>query len=233
LALSGYVLAGGTLALVTTRPEDLRHPLVMAFAGGAISRTDVQSETTRVLANEPTPTGTGHRPLPERSFPEPGILAELSGYAGGNLHASPYGASASYGLGEVHWLAFDPSQSPAVDSPWVHIRLLDLIRRALERQSSALYRPGDEAGPSDQVRRHLDPSTSARWAIVVTTLLLCLYAIFAGPVSFGHFSRRGRPLTAYRILPLLSLATFVVVVGAPSTCPRRARSPSARSSPPA
>jgi hypothetical protein len=170
-ALAGWLLGGGTLALVMARPEDGRHPAIVALCGGEVSRP-----------------------------------------SGGNLHESVYGASATYGLGEVHLLAFDPQTRPDVDAPWVHARMVDLLRRANERSSSILFRPGDPAVGTDAVRRYLDPNEGARWAIVLSALLLFVYAVGAGPVNFTLWRKRGRPLRALFVLPIASAAAFGSVV---------------------
>ena len=70
------------------------------------------------------------------------LIKLLVGYRGGNLQGSPYGASAAYGLGEIHLLAFDPATRPAVDSPWIQARTIDLVRRADERLGTVVLRAG-------------------------------------------------------------------------------------------
>lgn len=217
-ALAGYVLAGGSLALVMTRPEDLRNAVVTAFVGGEVSEIATQPETLAelVLPGLPTtatPSPGGTKPPPVASAPESDVKDALSGYEGGNLRHSPYGASASYGLGEVHLLAFDPQTKPGVDSAWVHVRVVDILRRANERTSGVLFRHGDKHTVASDVRRQLDPNESSRWAIVVTALLLCLYSVIAGPVNFGWWRKRHRPLRALVWLPIASAIAFGAVVG--------------------
>src|SRR5262249_12017166 len=160
----------GTLAVAVVRPEDVRHPTLTAFAGGAILRQGVWAATLaelpssglsvpgRVVARAPNPSGD--------------VAETLAGYAGGNLHGSAYGSSAAYGLGEVHLLAFDPTQRPAVDDPWAQARVIDLARRAFDRRSIQAFRPGADAGGTSygRVRRELDPNESSRWAIAAATL---------------------------------------------------------------
>ena len=216
-ALSGFMLAGGTLGVVMTRPEDLVNDLLIAFVGGQVSETLVQPETLkevvlRALPSTSTSAPTGIKAPPTASAPTPEVKSVLKGYEGGNLRHTAYGASAAYGLGEIHVLAFDPQTKPGVDSPWVHVRVVDMLRRANERTSAVLFRHGDQHTVATEVRQRLDPNESSRWAIVVTALLLCLYSVVAGPVNFTIWRNRHRPLQALIWLPIASAVTFGTVV---------------------
>ncbi len=216
-ALAGYVLAGGTLAIAVARPEDVRHPTLAAFAGGAVSRQSVFAATLgEVYLQIPSKGVTStSRLIPRASEPSGEVAETLAGYGGGNLHGSIYGSSAAYGLGEVHLLAFDPTRKPAVDDPWVEARMVDLARRAFDRRSAQVFRPGaglDETS-YHRVRQQLDPNESSRWAIGAAVLLLIAYAVVAGPVSFSLAARAGRPLEALRRLPILAAVAFLMVVG--------------------
>jgi hypothetical protein len=230
-ALAGFVLAGGSLGVILVRPEDMRNEVIVSFVGGEVKATAVQPETTKELVLPTPPTSPGAPPgamrlPPVAGAPEPDVAQKLSGYEGGNLHPSPYGASASYGLGEVHLLAFDPQDKPGVDSLWVQVRMVDLVRRANERVSGVLFRHGDKHVVGTEVRQLLDPNESSRWAILLTAFLLCGYAIAAGPVNFGIWRKRGRPLRALVWLAIASATTFgaVVVVGvAAKGCSGRSR----------
>ncbi len=215
-ALAGFVLAGGTLAIAVVRPEDIRHPTLMSFAGGTITRRSVSSEALREI-DPPTPSSTFGAPsgkvIPGAKSALPDVSETLAGYYGGNLHGSAYGTSATYGMGEVHFLAFDPTRKPAVDDPWVQVRMVDLTRRAYDRRSTQIFRPGNDLnGNYDHVRQQLDPNQSSRWAIGVAALLLCIYAVIAGPVNFALASKAGKPLRALRHLPLYAAATFAIIV---------------------
>jgi hypothetical protein len=147
--------------------------------------------------------------------PSPATAAELAGFRGGNLRASPWGASATYGLGEVHLLAFDPSRAPFAEDEWVHLKVVDLVHHALSRRQSLALRHG--AHPVDRsslepVRRILDPNEGARWTVAISTLLLLTYAVVAGPVSFFRAARKGAPFRALLSLPLYAALTFGAVV---------------------
>jgi hypothetical protein len=216
-ALSGWVLAGGTLAVTVARPEDLRHPTLFAFAGGVVTRQGVSAATLKELLL-PAPGGTvspSAKIITSPRSPSGEIAESLSGYTGGNLRGSPYGASAAYGLGEVHLLAFDPTRKAAAADAWVHARVVDLVRRAYDRRTSLVFRAGQDqaaTGSYQRIRQQLDPNESSRWAIGAAALLLCLYAIAAGPVNFALAQRAGRPLRALRHLPALSAIVFMIIV---------------------
>jgi len=139
----------------------------------------------------------------------------LSGYSGGNLRPTLYGAATSYGLGEVHILAFDPTEAPGVDDPWVQSRMIELLRHAWDRREF-IVAPHGAAFPDEyrmkSVFEVLDPNQSSRWAIVIAAILLLIYAGIAGPLNFMRAARQHRPLRALRVLPILSLATFLALV---------------------
>ncbi len=213
-ALTGWTLAGGTLAVIVARPEDMRHPTLTALTGGEVKKTELAVETRApvLLGTTPSAGAYGVKPQPSDT-PVPDELApSLTGYGGGNLQPSSMGASASYGLGEVHLLAFDPQKRPAVDYPWTHVRVIDMLRRANERQTSVLFHLGEEQAVTEPVRQYLDPNESSRWGIVIAALLLCVYAVFAGPLNFTAWRRKGTPLKALPTLAIASAGTFALVV---------------------
>ncbi len=213
-ALAGHVLGGGTLALVVARPEDLRSPALVALVGGEVTKAAPAPETRRPLFPAATSSGAG-KAIPPAADPAPQTAEALAGWTGGNLRPSLYGASAFYGLGEVHLLAFDPTRKPAVDDPWAQVRVADLARRGFDRRSTIAFRPGDEHMDSELngVRRVLDPNESSRWAIGLSALLLCVYAVLAGPINFSLAARRGKPLRALRHLPIYAAIAFATIVG--------------------
>ena len=177
----------------------------------------------RASPRRPSPTSTlpaagsgsssSSKLVPRAREPSGDLAEALAGYAGGNLRGSLYGSSAAYGLGEFHLLAFDPTRKPALDDPWAQARVVDLVRRAFDRRSTQVFRPGAEASVQyGRVRQQLDPNENSRWAIGAAALLLIAYAVLAGPVNFTLASRAGRPLRALRRLPLFSALAFALVV---------------------
>jgi hypothetical protein len=211
-ALTGYVLGGGTLAVVIKRPEDLRQGPLPVLLGGVIEQTSAPAHLRRFFVELRKPSGgksPGQTVQPSREVAD-GLVA----YSGGNLRPSDLGSSAPYGLGEVHLLPFDPGRAPDVDDPWVHGVLLEMVRHAWDRtaflaapQGGAFLREGEK-----ELRGQLDPNEGTRWTIVLSTLLLLGYAIVAGPVNFLLSARAHRPLRALLLLPLLSGLTFVAIV---------------------
>jgi hypothetical protein len=212
-ALTGWVLSGGTLALVVARPEDLRNPIVVALLGGEASVAEVAPETLAVVALPTLPGSSGVTPAPLDEPVTDELASHLAGYRGGNLRASVFGATATYGLGEVHLLALDPEAKPAIDARFTHVRMVELLRRASERQLGILARAGQESAPSVSVRRYLDPNEAARGPIGLSVLLLCVYAVLAGPVNFAYWRRRGSPLKSLPTLLGASVVAFVMIAG--------------------
>jgi hypothetical protein len=221
-ALSDWLLAGGALAVVLEKPEDLRASYLEAWAGGPIYEQSAPSElrSESVFA---IPVDTGGIPGSGRPSgvtelrlgPSGDSRTRLRGYRGGNLHATPWGAAASYGLGELHLLAFRPNAEPFVSDPWTHRKLADLVRHAWDRDASIALPFAestlDEARLQD-IRRELDPNQGTRWTIVVSALLLLGYAGVAGPLNFYLARRAGKPLSALVRLPLLSALALGLVV---------------------
>jgi hypothetical protein len=212
-ALAGWVLAGGTLAVAITRPEDARNGTLVSMIGGEATATEVAPETMRDVVLPPGRSGLAGIPFARN--PSAGLAKSVSGWRGGNLRPSPYGSSAPYGLGEVHLLAFDPTSPVGAEDAWAQARIVDLARAAYDRRASVVFRQGEVSADGDdgaEVRRQLDPNESSRWAIAVCAILLCIYAVIAGPVAFSAASRRGRPLAALRWLPICSALTFLIIV---------------------
>jgi hypothetical protein len=168
------------------------------------------------------PAQTPWAPLPTapaaRVGPAPGVKDKLSGWAGGNLEPSDFGASAAYGLGEVHLLAFDPTAPPMLDDPWVHARVADIVLRAWERHAIVAFPNG--AGErnnyhTDEVRRALDPNENFRPGLGLSAILLVIYSIVAGPITFLRATRKGKPLQPLLLAPIFSAVAFgaIVLVG--------------------
>lgn len=165
----------------------------------------------------PPPAPTTQKPV---ITPQVTIGKELGealvAYTGGNLAPSDFGATAAYGLGEVHLLAFDPWRPGALDDAWVQSRMVELTRHAWDRRAAQVFdrgRQGAYASPgASDLRRLLDPNEGARWAVVVAALLLFAYSVVSGPVNFALARNRGRPLSALVALPLMSLGAFLLIV---------------------
>lgn len=210
-ALVGWTLSGGSLAVAVTRPEDLRHPTIAALVGGESLEVPVEGATLARVPLSPLAPGSGAKTFGPDVSPTTALVEKLRGFRGGNLLPSAFGSTATYGLGEVHLLAADPTTAPALGDEWMHLRLAKLVERAVDRRVSILTNLGRDADQDDDVRRYLDPNEGSRWAVVVAVLLLCVYALVAGPVNFAHWRRRGRPLQALPMLAVLSGGVFLAV----------------------
>ncbi len=223
-ALFSWVLGGGALAIVVDRPEDVQSPWLEALAGGHVHATAAAHQLTQITqfavrADGAGKTAPGGEPriVLQNAQPSPELAATLSGLGGANLRPSPWGESASYGLGEVHFLAFNPDSELGANDPWARLKVVDLIRHAWER-ANVVALPHGEASLDDSrvsgVRRVLDPNESTRWTVVVSALLLLIYAALAGPLNFFLAQRKGKPLRALLYLPIwagLALGSIVVL----------------------
>jgi hypothetical protein len=152
---------------------------------------------------------------PPRAGPLGAVREQLSGFAGANLRPSAYGATATYGLGEVHLLAFDPQTSPGVDDAWVHGRMIDLLRHAYDRRAAEVFPLGSgerRANSLQEIRRSLDPNENFRIALGIAAILLVAYSIVAGPLTFIRASKRGRPLDPLVWAPLWAATAFGCIV---------------------
>ncbi len=222
-ALTGWVLAGGTLALAITRPEDLRHETVLRLVGGRPEKAqpplDMLPDTGPLGAAAFGSTNPGEEPQHSAELKQlKALIAELQssvGYVGGNLRPSAWGAVASYGLGEVHLLGFEPDKpmSGAVEH-WVQQKLLTLLASSWLRQKHVVAQHART--PFEQsdywLRQSLDPSIGNHWAIVGAALLLLLYALLAGPMNFRVASNSGHPLRALYRLPLWSAGALLLIL---------------------
>ena len=219
-ALSDWLLAGGALAVVPERPEDLRAPYLEAWVGGPVyeqaAPEALRGQAVFAMPIDPGSAGGRATGIAElRLAPSADSRSRLRGYGGGNLRPTPWGAAASYGLGELHLLAFRPNSEPFVSDPWTHHKLADLTRHAWDRDASIALpfaeQTLDESRLS-QVRRELDPNQGTRWTIVVSALLLLAYAGVAGPLNFFLARKAGKPLRALLRLPALSAFALALVV---------------------
>nr|PZN26082.1 MAG: hypothetical protein DIU78_08670 [Pseudomonadota bacterium] len=214
-ALAHWVLAGGALALAIPRPEDLAASWLEDFVG---TRPEIAPAPPELTAGDRffVPSEDGSAPPSQVELaPSSEVASTLTSYQGGNLRPSPWGASASYGLGEVHLLAFDPHVPNVVTDPWVRHKLADLARHAHERRPHVGLRHA-AIPPSGSnvtaIRQLLDPNQASRWTIAVSALALLAYAALAGPLGFYLAAKRGRPLRALALLPVWSALAFGLVV---------------------
>jgi hypothetical protein len=252
-ALVGWVLAGGTLAVFPTRPEDLRMGVLTTLTGGPITpaapppvmmtlpgayRSGATGSVPSPLPMPPTPSpwapsvppsvdAGAATPiawyLPARATPYglgggvgPGtaLRGKLVGYTGGNLRATEYGATAAYGLGQVHVLGFDPTASPALEDAWAHGRILDMIGDAWDRRALLAFPDGAGQRGSNlyDVHRALDPNENFRPALGIAAILLVLYSIAVGPLTFMRAHKKGRPLDPLVWAPVASATCFALIV---------------------
>jgi hypothetical protein len=232
-ALGGFVHGGGTLAVAVKRPEDLRSAALKAFFGGeprragaaehlrASGAAPLETDQTAIPPptdddDEPSKPGAPKGVRPTASiYPSEPLRSSFAGYEGGNAVASPFGASAPYGLGEVHLLAFDPAEPAVAADPWAQARLVELVRHAHDRRLTLFV--GRTASAFErievsEIRRQLDPNENSRWAVLVAAVLLVAYATLAGPVNFSLATRSGEPLRALRRLAIASALAFGAVV---------------------
>jgi len=223
-ALFSWVLAGGALALVVDRPEDVHSAWLEALLGGHVQSCAAARKLAQMtqFAVPVDNTGRGSfgnapRVTLDTARPSAELAATFFGLTGANLRVSPWGESASYGLGEVHLLAFNPNTELAAGDPWLRLEMIDLVRHAWER-ANAVALPHGQASldepRAENVRRVLDPNEGTRWTVVVSTLLLLIYAALAGPLNFYLAQRAGRPLRALLHLPVwagLALAGIVLL----------------------
>ena len=218
-ALQGFALAGGSLALSVSRPEDLEHERVVALIGDRAVETPPSNELTRSF---PKPFMQTPEYLKYDKVSSHRDEVVLHGYTGGNLAPSLYGSSAAFGLGEVTLLSFDLDNPAHVDDPWVGIRLLELMRQSYERRQQGTSGLGVLSGMppgmggfrngDDSVERILEGRTSVRWFAIIVSLLLCAYAVLAGPVLFSQGKKRGDLLLPLRRLPVVALSAFALIV---------------------
>lgn len=220
-ALGDWLLSGGALAIALEKPEDLRAPFVEAWAGGPVNEgaatNALRAEGVFAIPIDPggVPSGRPSGVTEMRIAPTAESRARLRSYQGGNLRATPWGAAASYGLGELHLLAFRPNAEPFVSDPWTHRKLADLARHAWDRRATIALPFAQESldeGHLAPIRRELDPNQSTRWMIVVSALLLLVYAGVAGPLNFYLARKGGRPLRALSRLPMISGVALLLIV---------------------
>ncbi|MFO0612179.1 MAG: hypothetical protein U0414_06315 [Polyangiaceae bacterium] len=212
-SLSAFVLGGGTLAVNVVREEDCHSANLTALLGGACARALPRREQLR-----PSPTRLNiSRSSPVVPPIAPGEATLFTSYAGGNLKPTVFGASAQYGLGRVVLLGFDLGAAGVADDPWVQLRLVEMLDRD-SHSSTSIAVPGERGegeetyGGPYRARRMLNPERGGNWGVALSAILLCIYAVIAGPIAFSRAKKQNRPLRALLWLPLFSAAMFLVIV---------------------
>ncbi len=233
-ALVDWVAAGGTLALTVARPEDLGNPRLTRLVGGPVvrddtvvgnvfgfptlSRSDSMTYPYEDESDIVPPTGGGKgsgarvRETVYATRTDPSLL---TGYRGGNLRPTDFGASATYGIGQVLFLAFDPTAKALVDDAWTQGRVVELVRRSHDRRRVAALQYGHvqrENYVNDDLRRSLDPNENFRPALAISAVLIVVYAIFVGPLLFGQARRRGKLFAPLVFAPAISAVAFFAIV---------------------
>jgi hypothetical protein len=225
-------LAGGPIT--TTAPPPLMMTLPKATRTTpppALGGTPSPSPPSWAPTPAPEEDDAGATPIgyyvPARTTPlgpSPGVgpsaalRPRLVGYSGGNLRPSAFGATAPYGLGQVHVLGFDPTSSPALEDGWMHGRMLDMVADAWDRHALVAFPQGagdDRTASVFAVQKALDPNQNFRPALGIAALLLVIYSVVAGPIVFLRARSRSRPLDPFIWAPVASAACFgaVVLVG--------------------
>jgi len=209
-ALAGWVLGGGSLAVVINRAEDLMAAALIGMVGGKVTDHPFDPKTAPPPANER---------LPRKGAPSKGpskeVLEDLILYTGGNLRATQWGSAASYGLGEVHLLSFDPTLDHHAHDPWVQKQVLSLCSYAWDRTAHLVFPLGSttfEDQVQSDLRDVLDPSQASLWSILVAGFLLVGYAAVAGPLNFYLARRSGNGVRALIRVPVLAAVTSACLV---------------------
>ncbi len=216
-ALSAWVLTGGTLAFVIDRDADLQDPALVRLVGGNINPSPASMSLrdpvpTRVSSGRNAPTASVQHVTQELSAAAQPLLR---GFVSPNLQETRWGSTATYGLGEVTLLGFDPERPEFADDGWTRLKLLDLLGHAWDHRAVAAV-PHAATPLRDHrtysVRRFLLGTRHQHWAIAAAALLLIGYAVLAGPVNFHRARSSARPLLALPRLAALSVACLALVL---------------------
>jgi hypothetical protein len=223
VALGSWVLGGGSLALNVTRQTDLRHAALVRLLGAAAEPSAAPAALldAQPIQMTPDPIDPAAQEVAASITlaPPAAVLPQLIGHRGGNLHPSRWGSSATYGLGEVHLLGFDPERDPLTTERWTEYKLMDLLGHAWDRRSTVAL-PHAEQDPKDHrvysVRQFLRRNQHQHWAISAAALSLIAYAVVAGPLNFRRARRRRKPFAALVHMTLLSAIALcsVLAIGA-------------------
>ena len=206
--LLAWVEGGGNLAVAVRETADLARPTLVRLVGAGVHAAPFERKV-----GDPSEKAQYPEQLEDDAEPaalSPAIAAKLTGFAGGRVRRSQFGAVAEVGLGNVHLLAIDPWSKEANGDRWVQAQIVEL---ASERGRSAIGHTsvGDGFYP-DSILRALDANESFRVALGVATVLLLVYAVGVGPIVFRRLARRGPVLAPYRWTLVASATTFAVIV---------------------
>lgn len=186
-ALDAWVISGGDLLIFVPNDNVLRDPAFRALAGD-LARTSAE------------------RPEGERLVP---VQAQESGLAGSELFTESYGGYTYRGFGRVVVAGYDGAARFAADPA-----TQALIER-VEDTSDLTDSPSLPATSFARLRSPLDPNETFRAALVVVALLLIVYVIVVGPLSFRWIARRNQPTLALITTPLAAAAcSFLILITA-------------------
>lgn len=194
--LGDQLLAGMTLVVVVDEPEMLTKAPLATWIGGSAAPVGL---TENLLS---TPSSPGLLPSLE-------VARGLSVSLGGNLVETPWGAGASYGLGSLQLLAFDP-RAPAVHADaWVEHRETALFELAADR--TALFashpaRPKASSTQASELAALLEVPRLPPGTLPWLGLMLVLWAV-------GYFVALRRPpkRPSRDLLTLLGLSSVAVL----------------------
>lgn len=222
VALSSWVLAGGTLVVSDSNPRVLlTSQRLRLLTGddlglGRVSPLLTQGKSALHLSAQAKAAQIIEMPSPTADPRLPGDAYEaLHGYQGDNLRDSPWGQTATYGLGEVHLMAFEPRHPPFANEDWTRERVEALVSHARQRQRH-LALPLGKQNPDDArsyaLRSALNSRAGGDAVFWLCAAALLGMAILAGPVNFSRARRRHAPLHAFWYLHCLSAATLLGVI---------------------
>ncbi len=219
VALADYVHTGGQLGVTVERPAELRHPVLEAFVGSGVERQAGPLAGPQVFNFDET--------LGD-SMPRPATFAGTLGFRGGNLHdralasllpsgpTSSVGATADYGDGQVHLLAWNTCRAPALDDPWSNNAVQRIARRERIPRPRPLFRVEADTLPvPTAVRDWLSPSVPERPGFLRAVWFCALAALALGPL-FQCVARRGKgiPWRVITLCPLFAIATAIALSAA-------------------
>lgn len=218
-ALADWLLSGGVVALIPNSASDLADPRLQRLLGGQLGDRpldDLHRDPIPVRLQNESNTGATRSAALETVDLQAEVRLQLRPIGGGNLYPAPWGSVASYGLGEVHVLAFDPNRAPWKSERWADLSLLNLVGHAWDHgQISAL--PHAEQDPKDPrsygVRQYLRKNHNQHRSLIGAAALLLAYGFMVGPWNFARARRQARPLGIFWRWLGLSVGASALVFG--------------------